>query len=520
MIDLVSDNLKKANFKYTMKLYILVLAAALGLYALTCSPGFLWQDSGMYQYRIWHGDIEGGLGLALSHPLYHIIGIAVKAIPLGEFPFRINMISAVCGAVTVANIFLLVWLWGRNIFAAFLSAISIGLSWTFWQHSVITECYTLYTAVFSLELVCLYLYFAKGQNKWLYWTAFLNGLSISNHLWGILPLAIYGLLATWLIYKKRMKPIGLLSVLFLWIAGASIYLSLIIKALVAGGDFIAVMQSALFGSSWSEDVLNTTMTGKVFAENLLFIFYNFATPNLLLVIGGMYFIYKYCKLRVFSAVFAAITVLFFVFAFRYTVPDRYAFFLPFYCMVSILVGLGGKILFEKFTNKTVLVLLGIFALMPIAVYIITPVIAENQGINLGTRRDIPYRNDYTYFLRPWQQSNNAPERFAKQAMTVADNNDFILADGTTVYALWYAKQQQDINSNVKILSGHGNYNSPAKTPQNKNELLEMMQKGDVFVVSPVKGYCADFILQGFNFQKQGVLYKVIAKPDTKSSNRF
>ena len=36
------------------------------LYVLTCAPGPLWQDSGLFQYRIWHNDIEGKLGLAFG----------------------------------------------------------------------------------------------------------------------------------------------------------------------------------------------------------------------------------------------------------------------------------------------------------------------------------------------------------------------------------------------------------------------------------------------------------------------
>ena len=77
--------------------YAAVLLAALVLYAATCAPGPLWQDSGVYQYRIWHNDIEGKLGLALSHPLYHITGIIVKYIPFGEFAYRVNLISAIIG---------------------------------------------------------------------------------------------------------------------------------------------------------------------------------------------------------------------------------------------------------------------------------------------------------------------------------------------------------------------------------------------------------------------------------------
>ncbi|MBA7477049.1 hypothetical protein ES707_12447 [subsurface metagenome] len=37
--------------------YIVVFLAAAVLYAATCAPGPLWQDSGIYQYRIWHNDV-------------------------------------------------------------------------------------------------------------------------------------------------------------------------------------------------------------------------------------------------------------------------------------------------------------------------------------------------------------------------------------------------------------------------------------------------------------------------------
>ena len=91
----VGNNLKAS--------YIAVLLIAAGIYVATCAPGALWQDSGMYQYRILHNNIEGNLGLALSHPLYHIIGIGVKYIRLGEFAYRINLISAVAAAFKIGR---------------------------------------------------------------------------------------------------------------------------------------------------------------------------------------------------------------------------------------------------------------------------------------------------------------------------------------------------------------------------------------------------------------------------------
>ena len=129
--------------KVPAKSYLAVLAAAAVLYIVTCAPGALWQDSGMFQYRIWHNDIEGGLGLALSHPLYHIIGIAIKHVPVGEFGYRVNLISAVTAAIAVANVFLLLRLWLKKSLPAAVGAVTLAVSWTFWQHACIAEVYTL-----------------------------------------------------------------------------------------------------------------------------------------------------------------------------------------------------------------------------------------------------------------------------------------------------------------------------------------------------------------------------------------
>ena len=49
------------------RMYFSVLGFALLFYIFSCAPGALWQDSGVIQYRVLHNDIEGGMGLALSH---------------------------------------------------------------------------------------------------------------------------------------------------------------------------------------------------------------------------------------------------------------------------------------------------------------------------------------------------------------------------------------------------------------------------------------------------------------------
>ena len=490
-------------------LYWWILGLAVVFYFVSCAPGALWQDSGMFQYRIWQNDLEGGLGLALSHPLYCIIGIVFKNIPLGEFGFRVNLISAICGAFTVANVFLLLRLLVGKVMPALLGAITLAVSWTFWQHSVIAEVYTLYTAFFTAEIIFLLLYVKTGKQKYLYLLALFNGISIANHMWGIIPLACYFVFTVFLLVRKRINFRVVIIMLGLWMLGALPYEYLIVKEFIATGDFLATIRSALFGNSWSSKVLNAAISWRIVIEDIFFIGYNFPTPNIILFVFGLFALRKLSSLRAFANILLAVTVLFFIFAFRYTVPDRYAFFIPFYCLVSIIIGIGFDRLFVLYNNKLVTVAAFILALLPIGVYAVAPVIAERMQVNMGTNRQIPYRNDYTYFLRPWQGGNYGPSLFAEEALDIVEDNAAIIADGTTVYSLWYAQTIKNIKPGVIVLSSHGDYKNLIDFPTAQT-ISRLLTEKQVYVVSPVEGYCLDFLLDNYSFKEAGPLYQVIS----------
>ncbi|MBW8034289.1 MAG: DUF2723 domain-containing protein [Planctomycetes bacterium] len=497
------------------KSYFVVFVLAAALYAITCAPGSLFQDSGMFQYRIWHNDVEGGLGLALAHPLYHLIGMAAKSIPLGEYGYRINLISAICGAITVANIFLLIRFFVGGLIPAAVGALSLTLSWTFWQHCAIAEVYTLYTAIFSAELIFLFLCFKKQKVGWLYLLAFFNGLSISNHMWGILPLACYLVMIVVLLYRRNIRFGQILLMALPWTAGCAPYLYLIIRELIATGDFAGTIQSALVGGSYGSKVLNVALSTTIVKKNFMFFGLSFPTPNILLFFVGLFAVYKVIGFKTFANMLLAMMLIFFVFAFRYTVPDRYAFFIPFYCLVCVFIGVGCRVVLERFKNRYLPFAIVIGALLPVGVYAVVPIIAERMEFSLGTKRQIPYRNEYTYFLRPWQCGNDGPKLFAADALDSVEDNGVIIADGTTVYALWYAQQFAGLRRDVKIISKHGDYKNPIDfvTVETLDDLLAAEA---VYVVTPQKRYCPEFILESgkYDFVKSGPVFRIKAISDT------
>jgi len=489
--------------------YITVLLAAFVLYAASCAPGPLWQDSGMYQYRIWQNDIEGKLGLALSHPLYHIIGIFVKYIPIGEFGYRINLLSAIAGAFAVANLFLLLRFWlGENL-PAIMAAVTLAISWTMWQFSSIAEVYTLYAALLSCELIMLFEYIKTGRISFLYLLAALNGLAIATHMWGVIAFFCYVLFLAFLLAKKQIRLKHLLIMSGLWVICASPYEYLIIKNIIESGDFRATMASALFGNRWQGDVLNVSLSGRLIKENLIFMAYNFPTPNVIFFFAGLYGLKKLSPRGGFGNILLGLLVLFFIFAFRYTVPDRYAFFIPFYCLACILFGVGFHLLFSRPHHKILAFLVFILALLPIPTYIIAPVAAEKFQFKLPTKRKIAYRNDYIWFLRPWRTGSNGPEQFANEVYDSVEENAVILADSTTVPPLLYSQQVKGKRGDIKIISGL--IDSEGSPEFNENTIEKLLNERPVYVVSPVKGYCPPFLLERYGFEPAGIIWRVVKK---------
>ncbi|HIJ52904.1 MAG TPA: DUF2723 domain-containing protein [Planctomycetes bacterium] len=479
------------------------------LYTATCAPGPLWQDSGIYQYRIWHNDIEGNLGLALAHPLYHIIGIAVKYIPLGEFGYRINLISAVAGAFAVANLFLLLRLWLKKNSPALIAAITLALSHTFWRHAVIAEDYTLYAALLLAELLMLLQYVKTKRVVFLYLLGLFNGLAIDTHMFASIGFVCYLVFLVFLLAKKQITLKHLLIMAVLWIICAAPYEYLIIKNIVESGNFRATMASALFGNRWQSNVFNTGLSAGLIKENLILLAYNFPTPNLIFFFAGLYGLKKVSTGRGFKNILIALSALFFIFAFRYTVPDRYAFFIPFYCLACILFGVGFNLLISLPNRKVLAYLVFILALLPIPTYIIAPAAAEKLQFGLATKRKVPYRNEYTWFLRPWRTGSDSPERFANEVAGSAENNAVIWADTTTVPPLLYAQQVKGRRADIKIVSDL--INSEGSPEFDERSIEKLLAERAVYVVSPIDGYCPNFLLERYSFVPSAVIWRVVEK---------
>jgi hypothetical protein len=260
---------------------------------------------------------------------------------------------------------------------------------------------------------------------------------------------------------------------------------------------------------WQNRVLNTYVPLKMALENVAFVLLNFPTPNFVLLFVGLWALHKKAPSRSFANIVAAMLILFFLFAFRYQVADRYVFFLPFYCLGAVLVGLGADIVLERYSRKSLVLLVLAFALLPVPVYAVTPALARRVYKPLGQRRQRPYRDEYKYFLQPWKAGYRGAERFAREALDAVEENATIYAYTTEAHALLYVQQVEGKRQDVGIVSS---FNSSTNGPVlNEQTAPALVRSSGLYVVSPVKGYCPAFLLERYEFVRQGLLWKVVER---------
>jgi len=485
--------------------YFVVLLAAGTLYVATVAPGPLWQDSGLAQLRVLRHDLRGGLGLALSHPLFYLIAIAVQAVPWGESAYKTNLVASLFGAVTVANVYLLLRLLGGRTAAAAVGAVSLAVAHTFWQHCALAEVYTVSTALLTAELLCLAQYARTGRGRWFVLLLLANGFGVSNHLLALLSLPVWAVVLIWLLVRRRVRGRVLPACAVAWLIGASIYLALIVGELASGAPLGSVLCSALFGRHYAANVLNTRLDARLLGRTVLYLGLNFPTPAALLALVGLAAVWHNAAFGLMRALLALV-VIHLVWAMRYDVPDQYTFFIPTIVLLAILIGLGAERVLSARGRSWAIGAIVLTAL-PVLVYWPLPRVAQAAGVSLGVRRDVPYRDSYRYFLWPWKTGERGPQRFAEEVHAGLPEGAVILADSTTVPPLHYLMATGRWTRRVEVWPAPGALELPEDAAA---QLEERLRAGLVYVVSPAPGYCPRGLLERCEFEPAGSVYRACA----------
>jgi hypothetical protein len=158
-----------------------------------------------------------------GYPFYSMATYAFGRLPIGTLAYRINLFSAVCGALACMCIFLTARRLGVTTLLSIAAALAAAASYPVWSNSVTAEVYTL-AAVLSGFAVYWLIAFAQTGAVWrLYAACAMWACGFGNHLTivGILPAAvIYGIVKDRAVLRPRVAitaaVIGLIGVAQYW----------------------------------------------------------------------------------------------------------------------------------------------------------------------------------------------------------------------------------------------------------------------------------------------------------------
>lgn len=491
--------------------------AALLLFAFTASPYPQWQDSGWQQIRILTHQLHHPLGLALIHPLHHFLGrAAIACLPFLEPAYAITLVSAVAAAIAIANIAALILLLTGAGGAALISAASLAVAHTFWQLATHTESYTLFAALFTAEWLCLARYVRTGRTDALMALACINGLGFANHVLAALALPINAAALYFATAGRRGALRTWIAAACWWTLGAMPYLAIIAARMAHTGEVMAVLRSAFFGE-FREQVLNTRVSASMLARAGGFVVYNF--PNLTLPFAAAAFFTGRApassadpaerRALVYFVRFLAVELLVYgLFVIRYAIADQYTFFIPVYCIVAALAGMGLARLAPRWRARALVAGLVLILVTP-GLYWATAKILSSRHTLDPMLQGKPLRDGYRSLLVPWGIGDDHTVRLNRAALDLAGHNGVILfVDPMIGFSLQYDYLLGKWPKHVRLVDIATP--TPARQTFLRNLIRSARTAGRAVVLVPSQRDRAETFLHEARWRREGDLFMLEA----------
>lgn len=275
-------------------------------YILTLERKLIGGDTTWYALKILKMEVFVPTG----YPTFSLLGKIITYLPVGDIAYRLNLFSAIFGALTVLFLFLTINILVKNNLISLLSSLSFAFIFPFWFVANRLEFDTLNTFFIILVIYSAVRYQQTLSRKFLYFFFFSLGLSLTNH-----PIAFFTvpalLLYVIIINPKIFKSIKvILSSVFFFVLPLLSYLYLPVRSLMGYGEvtdfrrFIYYITGRsitgqVHGGSFGDKSLE--VIAKVLKEYTKIIYENFGIVLIIIsAIGFIYLIKKNLKLGICS----------------------------------------------------------------------------------------------------------------------------------------------------------------------------------------------------------------------------
>lgn len=176
-------------------------ALTLAVYVYSLLPGVGYAgDTAKWQFL----GVVDGVPHATGYPFYIALDQAwVSTVPWGSVAWRVNLLSAVLGAIAVVLTYLLLRILDVRPAPAAAAALVFALTKTFWSQAVVAEVYTLHLVFLGAVMTCLAHWRLGASNRWLLAGLGLYALSFGHHLSTVV--ALPGI--AWLVWSDRRRAL-------------------------------------------------------------------------------------------------------------------------------------------------------------------------------------------------------------------------------------------------------------------------------------------------------------------------
>ncbi len=419
-----------------------VCAALTGLlaflvYLRTLAPSVMWYDMGELTTTLYVLGIAHNTG----YPLYILLGKLFTFLPVGDVAYRVNLMSAVFAALTVATVFLIVYELTKSRFAALVGALVLAFSSTFWANANWAETYSL--NAFSTALITLLLLrWRESGSFWQLCVALLVfGLSMGNHR--LILLLAPGIAAFMLSNRQALDRRRLIWGGLALLLGLSVYIYLPIRASqhpplswAQPANFHTYLKMFLTGDSsgqyWNFAFFHRMDLLAVFPLN------EFSVFGLGLAAVGL--LYAWRRRRVLAVYGVSLCLLVGFLALTYSIHNIYNYLIPAYLMLAVWAGCGAAALLSF-------------------------------GLQLADVRPLHWAQSGQYFFSPavaalllllpiWLAARNLPrvnrsddysaQDFAQTTLDRVQPHSTIMTDSWTASPLWYMQLVKGYRRDVLV----------------------------------------------------------------------
>ncbi len=450
---------------------------ALAVYVRTLAPGVLYSDSAEFQSMAYSLGVTHPSG----YPIYILLAKLFTFLPIQNIAWRVNFVSALCAALTLVGVALLVRQQTRSYIGAVLGSLILGIGYTFWSQAIIAEVYTPTTFLIVLTMLLVWRWHGDPARRGqvLFLACLLVGLGVHITLLIMIPAIV--IFVFWNLAALRVSaPTWLRSILWASagaVTGALIFFLafILLDSINPPNSYLNVTllpSRSAFGLTLAdldspfERFLATAFSRQwqksMFSGNLLFMIgqlknyvkwalrYDLSVWVVLLALLGILAVLRRRpRWGSFLLIYGAV-LLFLIL--NYEGPGKFVFYPATYLLIAIAAGVGTGTLLEwlrqstRNRSKTAASLLILAACLLILWVLVAPYWNTRwQALQAGAATFFDDENTYPIY------NLQEPQQLAEQRLSQVEEEAVLLLEWRTLYASAYVAAVEYDNTAIRFL---------------------------------------------------------------------